>query len=181
MVTFNKINTDSLLIFNIIYDCAGSLLLLASFSLVSRCRLLIAVVSFAVEQVLGPVGLVAQQHMESSRPGIKPLSSALAGIFLTSGPSGKFSSDSFNMTSYLVHIPNFSFNPRMSWRTAGFPPPQTGAFQIKYCNFYSFFLISFSVSFNLWPLLPTPPTHTHRHPHFSTTALIFPVVSHGVI
>ena len=37
------------------------------YSLVEMCRLLIAVVSFVAEQTLGPVGLVAQQHMESSQ------------------------------------------------------------------------------------------------------------------
>ena len=94
------------------------------------------------------------------RPGIKPVSPVLAGVFLTSGPSGKFNSDSFNMTRYLVHIQNFSFHPRMPWRTAGFPPPQTRAFQIKYCSFYSLLLSLFLSLLIQGPSSPTPPTHT---------------------
>ena len=94
------------------------------------------------------------------RPGIKPVSPAQAGVFLTSGPSGKFNTDSFNMTRYLVHIQNFSLHPRMSWRTAGFPPPQTGAFQIKYCSVYSLLLYLFLPLLTQGPCFPTPPTHT---------------------
>jgi len=38
--------------------------------------------------VFGYVGLVAVRHVGSSRPGIKPMSSALAGGFLTIEPPG---------------------------------------------------------------------------------------------
>ena len=135
-------------------------MLLASFSLVSRCRLLIAVVSFVVEQALGPVGLVAQQHMESSQARDQTLFPCTSRHILNLWTIREVHSDSFNMTSHLVHIPNFSFNPRMSWRTAGFPPPKTGAFQIKYCNFYSFLLYLFPSLLIYGPSSPTPPTHT---------------------
>ena len=35
------------------------------------------------------MGLVVPWHVESSGPGIKPMSPALAGVFLSTVPSGK--------------------------------------------------------------------------------------------
>ena len=68
----------------------GEGLELAGYSLVSICALLIVVAALAVEQTLGHKGLVAPHMWELPRPGIKPVSPALAGGFLTTGPTGKF-------------------------------------------------------------------------------------------
>ena len=45
--------------------------------------------SRALAQQFWHMGFLAPQHVGSSRPGIKPMSSALVGGFLTTGPPGK--------------------------------------------------------------------------------------------
>ena len=89
------------------FGCAGSLLLQAGFSLVAAsrgyslvkvCRLLIAVASLVLEYGSRCAGsVVVSLHRLScflgmwalSGPGIEPVSPALAGRFLTTGPPGK--------------------------------------------------------------------------------------------
>ena len=68
------------------------------FSPVAAQGLLVVVVPPLVEhglqvhrpQQLWHTGLVAPRHVEFSRPGIEPLSSALTGGFFTTEPPGKF-------------------------------------------------------------------------------------------
>ena len=52
-------------------------------------RSLLAVASFCGTWALGCTGIVGPQHVESPRPGMEPVSPALAGRFLTTEPPGK--------------------------------------------------------------------------------------------
>ena len=59
------------------------------YSVVAVHKLLIVLASLVVAHGLWCTSLAALHHMKSFRSGIKPVSSALAGGFLTTGPPGK--------------------------------------------------------------------------------------------
>ena len=83
--------------YSFIFGCAGSLVLHVGCSLVVVLRLLIEVASFVVECELqaprlsswGAGAQLPHDTWNLCRPGHEPLSPALAGGFITTGPPGK--------------------------------------------------------------------------------------------